>query len=78
MICINTRDLREFLLRPPNLGTRIETPSNLEHFEKGKRQNYLSDVQIGKIIETYQRRPESVERYARRVGMDEIEAKTLT
>ena len=46
-----------------------------EHFERGKRQNYLSDVHIAKIIDTYQQRPEEgVERYARRVGMDEIEA----
>ena len=44
-----------------------------EHFEKGKRQNYLSDEHIEKIIATYQQRPESIERYARRVGMDEIE-----
>jgi N-6 DNA Methylase len=45
-----------------------------KHFEKGKRQNYLSDGHIENIIETYQQRPESVERYARRVEMDEIEA----
>ena len=45
-----------------------------EHFEKGKRQNYLSDKHIEKIIDTYQQRPESIERYARRVGMEEIEA----
>ena len=45
-----------------------------EHFEKGKRQNYLSDEHIEKIIDTYQQRPESIERYARRVGMHEIEA----
>ena len=45
-----------------------------EHFEKGKRQNYLSDENIAKIIGTYQQRPESIERYARRVEMDEIEA----
>ncbi len=44
-----------------------------EHFEKGKRQNVLSDEHIGKIIDTYRERPESVERYARRVEMDEIE-----
>ena len=44
-----------------------------EHFEKGKRQNYLSDEHIQKIIDTYQQRPENIERYARRVGMDEIE-----
>lgn len=45
-----------------------------EDFEKGKRQNYLSDEHIAKIIDTYQRRPAIVERYARRVKMDEIEA----
>ncbi|HET7625876.1 MAG TPA: type I restriction-modification system subunit M [Verrucomicrobiae bacterium] len=44
-----------------------------EHFEKGKRQNVLLDEHIDKIVETYQKRPKSVERYARRVGMDEIE-----
>jgi type I restriction enzyme M protein len=43
-------------------------------FEKGKRQNFLSDEHIEKIINTYQQRPENVERYARRVEMDEIEA----
>ena len=45
-----------------------------EHFEKGKRQNHLSDEHINQIIETYKQRPEEVERYARRVGMDEIKA----
>jgi type I restriction enzyme M protein len=44
-----------------------------EHFEKGKRQNHLSDEHIEKIIDTYRQRPESIERYARRVEMDEIE-----
>ncbi|MGD9662049.1 MAG: N-6 DNA methylase [Porticoccaceae bacterium] len=43
-----------------------------EHFEKGKRQNYLASKHIDKIIETYQFRKEE-ERYARRVPMDEIE-----
>ena len=43
-----------------------------EHFDKGKRQNYLSDEHIGKIVDTYRERPESVARYARRVQMDEI------
>ena len=42
-----------------------------EHFEKGKRQNSLSDEHIEKIIDTYQQRSEK-ERYARRVGMEEI------
>lgn len=45
-----------------------------EHFEKAKRQNFLSDEHIGKIIDTYRERPESVERYARRVEMKEIRA----
>ncbi len=45
-----------------------------EHFEKGKRQYYLTDEHIGKIIETYKSRPEKMECYARRVGMSEIEA----
>ena len=45
-----------------------------EHFERGKRQNYLSDENIEKIIATYQQRPENIERYARCVEMDEIEA----
>ena len=45
-----------------------------EHFEKGKRQNSLSDEHIKKIIHTYKLRPERVERYARRVEMDEIGA----
>lgn len=43
-----------------------------QHFEKGKRQNYLTDAHIDKIIETYQKRPSEVERYARRVEMKEI------
>ncbi len=45
-----------------------------ENFEKGKRQNYLSDEHFQKIIDTYRQRPRSIERYARRVEMDEIEA----
>ena len=44
------------------------------HFEKGKRQNHLTDEHIGKIVNAYRQRPERIERYARRVGMDEIEA----
>ena len=44
-----------------------------EQFEKGKRQNQLSDQHIGKIIDTYKERPDSIERYARRVGISEIE-----
>jgi type I restriction enzyme M protein len=44
-----------------------------KHFEKGKRQNYLNKEHIAKIIETYRYRREE-ERYARRVGMEEITA----
>lgn len=50
-----------------------------EHYEKGKRQNTLREGKAGepndiqKIIETYKYRPEHIERYARRVSMDEIE-----
>jgi type I restriction enzyme M protein len=43
-----------------------------EHFIKGKRQNQLIDEHIAKIIETYQFRKEAP-RFARRVGMEEIE-----
>lgn len=46
-----------------------------ECFEKGKRQNYMTDDHIAEIVSTYRDRPDAVERYARRVGMDEIEAK---
>lgn len=42
-----------------------------EHFEKGKRQNTLTEAHIDKIVETYQYRKEE-ERYARRVSMEEI------
>ncbi|EEB8114563.1 type I restriction-modification system subunit M [Salmonella enterica subsp. enterica serovar Enteritidis] len=43
-----------------------------EHFEKGKRQNYLLPEHIDKIIESYQFRKEE-DRYSRRVPMEEIE-----
>ena len=44
-----------------------------EHFTKGKRQNQLSDHDIERIVSTYQQRPEkSIDRYARRVPMQEI------
>lgn len=43
-----------------------------EHFDKGKRQNQLTEDHIAKIIETYQLRKEEP-RYARRVEMEEIE-----
>lgn len=45
----------------------------VEHFEKGKRQNNLLPENIEKIVDTYRERPEKIERYARRVSMDEIE-----
>ncbi|MCH2037352.1 MAG: type I restriction-modification system subunit M [Rickettsiales bacterium] len=51
-----------------------------EHFEKGKRQNFLGDGtdgtedHIGKIIDTYQHRKEE-DRYSRRVSMEEIAEK---
>lgn len=41
-------------------------------FDKGKRQNQLSEAHIAKIIKTYQFREEET-RYSRRVGMAEIE-----
>lgn len=44
-----------------------------EHFEKGRRQNFLRDKDIERIVETYKYRAEG-ERYARRVQMAEIEA----
>lgn len=43
-----------------------------EHFEKGKRQNQLTQDHIDKIVDTYQHRKEDA-RYSRRVGMAEIE-----
>lgn len=43
-----------------------------EHFEKGKRQNQLTQNHIDKIVGTYQHRKEEA-RYARRVSMEEIE-----
>lgn len=43
-----------------------------EHFEKGKRQNQLTEEHIRKIIDTYQYRKEEP-RYSRRVEMKEIE-----
>ena len=43
-----------------------------EHFEKGKRQNTLSEEHFEKIIDTYKYRNE-IPRYSKRVSMDEIE-----
>ena len=50
-----------------------------EHYKPGKRQNTLREGENGepndirKIVETYQYRPDHIEKYARRVSMDEIE-----
>lgn len=50
-----------------------------EHYKQGKRQNTLREGENGepndirKIIETYQYRPDHIEKYARRVSMEEIE-----
>jgi type I restriction enzyme M protein len=44
-----------------------------EHFEKGKRQNFLRASDIEKIVAAYRERSEE-ERYSRRVPMSEIEA----
>ena len=43
-----------------------------EHFEKGKRQNTLSEDHIERIVNTYKHRAEH-ERYSRKVSMKEIE-----
>ena len=48
--------------------------SGAENFSKGKRQNYMTDEHIDRIITTYRDRPERIDRYARRVEMKEIEA----
>lgn len=44
-----------------------------EYFDKGKRQNQLHNKHIQRIVDTYQQRPSDIPRYARRVGMEEIE-----
>ncbi|WP_019949631.1 type I restriction-modification system subunit M [Hymenobacter aerophilus] len=44
-----------------------------DHFEKGKKQNFLRQSDIDKIVGTYRERSEE-ERYARRVPMPEVEA----
>lgn len=41
------------------------------NYDKGKRQNTLSDTHIDNIVETYKHRSER-ERYSRKVSMDEI------
>lgn len=44
------------------------------NFAKEKRQNYLRPEDIKRIVDTYQNRPEEkVERYSRRVSLEEIE-----
>lgn len=43
-----------------------------EHFDKEKRQNTLNEKHINRIVETYQYRKD-IERYSRKVSMDEIE-----
>jgi len=43
-----------------------------EHFEKGKRQNTLSEEHFEKIIDSYKYRNELI-RYSRRVSLEEIE-----
>ena len=45
-----------------------------EHFEKGKRQNRLTDDHIAKIVDTYQFRREE-DRYSRRVSQWDIKEK---
>ncbi len=47
--------------------------SSDENFKKGKRQNELREKDIKRIIDTYIERPEKIERYAKRVSMEEIE-----
>ncbi|MBC6613204.1 type I restriction-modification system subunit M [Hymenobacter sp. BT507] len=44
-----------------------------EQYEKGKRQNFLNEKHIEKIVDTYRERPDKEDRYARRVSMEEIE-----
>ena len=42
-----------------------------EHFEKGKRQNRLTEEHIKKIIDTYRERTEE-DRYSKRISMERI------
>lgn len=44
-----------------------------KEFKPGKKQNTLEQAHIDKIVETYQHRPNNIEKYARRVSMKEIE-----
>jgi len=48
--------------------------SAFEHYEKGLRQNHLSDEHIDKIIDAYKERPRRVPQYARLVKLSEIKA----
>ncbi len=43
-----------------------------EQYVKGKRQNQLTEENIQQIVQTYQKRPKKIERYARRVSIKEI------
>ena len=45
--------------------------SSDEHYEKGKRQNYLRDKDVDDIVDTYQYRRE-IPRYSRQVSLQEI------
>ena len=45
--------------------------SSDDHYEKGKRQNYLRDEDVEKIVDTYQFRKEE-SRYSRQVSLQEI------
>ena len=45
--------------------------SSEEHYEKGKRQNYLREEDVEKIIEAYRSRA-TISRYAREVSLSEI------
>lgn len=44
-----------------------------EHYKKDKRQNHLREKDINKIVDAYIERPDEIERYARKVSMEEIE-----
>lgn len=44
----------------------------VEHFEKGKRQNFLTDDHIATIVDAYKYRKD-IDRYSRKVSMKEIE-----
>ncbi|HRO43936.1 MAG TPA: N-6 DNA methylase [Flavipsychrobacter sp.] len=46
--------------------------SSEEYYQKGKRQNFLRERDIEKIIDTYKHRRDA-DRYSRKVPMEEIE-----